>query len=460
MNINDSKGLALECLNRIKAHNDKLNDIVTFVEPKKEGSGLLNDVPYVIKDNCSTKGIKTTACCNLLNNYVPVFDSTVYKKLKEAGAILIGKASMDELAMGGTNKYSNVGPCHNPYDLNRISGGSSGGSAVAVASGDVPFSIGSDTGDSIRKPASYCGVVGVKPTYGRISRYGVIPYASSLDHVGYFTENVKDAALLLEVLSGRDDNDLTSSNEKVLEYSKLLNSDVKGKKILIFGNVVDSITNKDILNSFNNVVDSLKKNGAIIEEVSFNEDLMKAIFPAYYIISNAEATANHSNLSGVLFGDTKEGESVDEIMFNTRTSGFNSYVKKRFVIGSYALKADNQEKVFRKAQKIRRLIVDEIMSKLKDADALIAPAASDVAPLINENASGAQLTNTYLIADNYMAIANFAGLPSITVPMGFSSNMPIGLNITCNLFKEDIMFNISKAIEDIVDIKDKCKEDF
>ena len=460
MDIVASKGKAKECFDRLKKHNDKLNNIVTFVEPKSEDKGVLSDIPYAIKDNFSTKGIKTTGCCNLLNNYVPVFDSTVYKKLKDAGAVLVAKTSMDELAMGGTNKYSNIGPCHNPYDLNRISGGSSGGSATAVASGDVPFALGSDTGDSVRKPASFCGVVGVKPTYGRISRYGVIPYASSLDHVGYFTSNVKDAALLLEVLAGRDDNDYTSSDEKVLEYSKLLNSDIKNKKILVFKNVVDTVANEDIKTSFNTLIDSLKKKGAIVEEVSFNEELLKAIFPTYYVISNAEATANHSNLSGLLFGDTKDGESVDEIMMNTRTNGFNSYVKKRFVIGSYALKADNQDKIFRKAQKIRRLIVDEIMSKLKNADALIAPAASDVAPLINGDNTIDQLSNTYLIADNYMAFANFAGLPSITLPLGYSSNLPFGVNITCNLFKEDIMFNISQAVEDITGLKDKVKEDF
>lgn len=460
MDISSSKGKALESLNRLKEHNGKLNNIVTFVEPKKEGDGLLNDVPYVLKDNISTKGIKTTACCNLLNNYVPVFDSTVYKKLKESGAVLLAKASMDELAMGGTNKYSNIGPCHNPYDLNRISGGSSGGSAVAVASGDVAFSIGSDTGDSIRKPASFCGVVGVKPTYGRISRYGVIPYASSLDHVGYFTTNVKDAALILEILSGRDDNDLTSSNEKVLEYSKILDPNIKGKRILVFKNVIDSINNKDILTSFSNLVSSLKENGAIVEEVSFNDNLMRAIFPVYYVISNAEATSNHSNLSGILFGDSKDADSVDDIMIKTRTNGFNSYVKKRFVVGSYALKEDNQEKVLRKAQKIRRLIVDEILSKLKDADAIIAPASSDVAPLINDDSNKSQLTDTYLIADNYMAFANFGGFPSMTLPLGFSSNLPFGVNITSNLFKEDVMFNISKAIEDIVNIKEKVKEDF
>ena len=185
MDIISSKGKAKECLELLKKNNDKLNNVVTFVEPVKYGDGKLNDIPYVLKDNVSTKGIKTTACCNLLNNFVPIYDVTVYTKLKDAGAVLVGKVSMDELAMGGTNRYSNIGPCHNPYDLDRVSGGSSGGSAVAVASGEVPFAIGSDTGDSIRKPASHCNVVGVKPTYGRISRYGVIPYASSLDHVGY-----------------------------------------------------------------------------------------------------------------------------------------------------------------------------------------------------------------------------------------------------------------------------------
>lgn len=450
---------AEKSLELLKKNNDKLNNVVTFVEPQRLGDGALNDVAYVLKDNINTKGIKTTACCNLLNNYVPVYNATVYEKLKNAGAVLVAKVSMDELAMGGTNLTSNLGPCHNPYDLTRISGGSSGGSAVSVAAGEVSFAIGSDTGDSVRKPASFCGIVGVKPTYGRISRYGVIPYASSLDHVGYFTTNVKDACRILEVIAGRDDKDMTSSYEPVEEYEKNLSSDVKGKKFIIFKNVVDAISNKDVIDNFNKVIDGLKNKGAIVKEVSFNEQLMKVLLPTYYIIANAEATANHANLTGLLFGDRKDGESTDEIMLKTRTEGFGPGLKKRFVIGSYALSQDNQEKYLRKAQKVRRLIVEEIMKELKDADCLIAPAAPGVAPEINATSTN-ELDNEYLIADNHMVIGNFAGLPSMTLPMGYVNDLPVGVNLTCNAFKEQTMFNIGSAIEDITGLVDKTKEDF
>ena len=449
-----------ESLEKLKKYNTKLNNIVTFVEPKKKGDGKLNNVPVVLKDNVNTKGILTTASCKLLSNYVPVYNATIVDKLEKAGALIIAKASMDELAMGGTNLTALTGPCKNPYDLNRISGGSSGGSATAVSSNAVPFSIGSDTGDSVRKPASYNGIIGVKPTYGRISRFGIIPYASSLDHVGYFCTNVKDACRILEVLQGRDNNDMTSSDMPCEEYEKNLNSDVKGKKIIVFKNVIDAITNKDVLDNFDAVVKGLKDKGAIIEEVSFNETYLKALLPTYYIIANAEATANHSNLTGLLFGQRIDGESTDDIMIKTRTEGFGPWIKKRFVIGSFALKEDNQELYFRKAQRIRRLIVDDIMSKLKDADCLIVPAAPNGAPLINETSTN-ENTNEYLIADNHMVISNFAGLPSITLPMGYVDNkLPVGINLACNPFKEQVMFNISKAIEEITGLENVTKEDF
>ena len=380
-------------------------------------------------------------------------------QIEAAGGVIVAKASMDELAMGGTNLTALTGPVHNPYNLERISGGSSGGSAVAVASGAVALAIGSDTGDSVRKPASFNGIVGVKPTYGRISRYGIIPYSSSLDHVGYFTTNVKDAALALEVLAGRDDRDMTSSQLPVEDYSKNLNADVKGRKILVFKNVTDAISNNDVLESFNKVVDGLREKGAVIEEVYFDETLMRAILPTYYIIANAEATANHSNLSGLLFGERKQGKSIDELMINSRTAGFGPWIKKRFVIGSYALKEDNQERIFRKAQKIRRLIVGDVMAKLKDADGLLAPAAPSTAPLINQTSTN-ELTDEYLVADNHMIIGNFAGLPSITLPMGYSDGLPLGVNLTCNPFKEQEMFNISSVIESITGLADVTKEDF
>ena len=446
-------------IEKLHKYNEKLNNIVTFVEPTASKEGKLENVAVVLKDNINTKGVLTTASCKILDNYVPVYNAHIVDKIRQEGGVIVAKASMDELAMGGTNLTALTGPVKNPYDNNRISGGSSGGSAVAVASNAVALAIGSDTGDSVRKPASFNGIVGVKPTYGRISRYGIIPYSSSLDHVGYFTTNVKDAALALEVLAGRDDRDMTSSYLPVEEYSTNLNEDVKGKKILVFKNVIDAISNSDVLDSFNKVLEGLKEKGAIIEEVSFNETLMRAILPTYYIIANAEATANHSNLSGLLFGERKDGKSIDELMINSRTAGFGPWIKKRFVIGSYALKEDNQERIFRKAQKIRRLIVDDVMAKLKDADGLIAPASPSVAPLIN-NTSTNELTDEYLVADNHMVIGNFGGLPSITLPMGYSEGLPLGVNLTCNPFKEQDMFNISLAIEKITGLSDVTKEDF
>ena len=449
----DNSIKAIDAYNKLDSVNAKLNCVVTSIKPEKEGT------PIALKDNVSTKGVLTTASCRILDNYVPVFNATIVDKLEKAGFVPVCKASMDELAMGGTNLTALTGPVKNPYDLTRISGGSSGGSAVLVASGTLPCAIGSDTGDSVRKPASYCGIVGVKPSYGRISRYGIIPYSSSLDHVGYFTTNVKDAAKLLEVLAGRDNKDMTSSFKEVPEYSKLLNNDVKGKKILVFKNVIDAITNKDVLDNFNKVVDGLKQKGAIIEEATFDETLMRALLPTYYIIANAEATANHSNLDGINFGRRVDGASTDEIMMKSRTEGFGPWIKKRFVIGSYALFEENQDRVLRKAQKIRRLIVNEVLSKLKDADGLIAPAAPGVAPKI-DGASTDELSDEYLIADNHMVIGNFAGLPSITLPMGFVEGLPVGVNLTCNPFKEVDMFNISSTIEDITGLKDIVKEDF
>ena len=459
----DIKTRCNEAYEKVVAYQDKLNATITAIDPKDidydKLEGKLKGIPVALKDNVSTKGIKTTAASRILDNYYPVYDATIVEKLRKEGAVFVAKASMDELAMGGSNLTSMIGPCHNPYDLNRISGGSSGGSAVLVASGAVSVAIGSDTGDSVRKPAGYCGVVGVKPTYGRISRYGIIPYASSLDHVGYFTRNIKDASLVLEVLAGRDDHDMTSSFEKVDEYSKLLNSNVEGKKILVFDNVVENIREDIIINSFNNVIKGLEEKGAVIKHVRFDDKLMKALFPTYFIIANAEATANHSNLDGIRFGYRVDGNTIEEIMINTRTRGFSSFIKQRFVVGSYSLFEENQERLLKKAQRVRRLIVDEVMKELKDADCLIAPASGNVAPLIKGNKSD-ELTPEYLIAENHLVIGNFGGLPSLTQPMGFKDNLPFGVNITCNPFKEADMFNIALAIEEITGLKDLVKEDF
>lgn len=453
--VNESVELALK---RAHKSHELYNDVVTFIDPSAQianmpKEGKMKGIPIALKDNVCTKGIKTTACSNILANYVPIYNAHIVDKLQQAGAICIAKASMDELAMGGTNLTSNIGPCLNPYDTTRMSGGSSGGSAVLVASGAVDFAIGSDTGDSIRKPASYCGIVGVKPTYGRISRYGIIPYSSSLDHVGYFTRSIEDAAISLEVLAGRDDRDMTSSYREVEEYSKLLNSDLNGKKIAVFKNVYDGLTNQQTIDIFNDLLKKMEAKGATVDFVALPDDLCKALLPTYYLIANCEATANHSNLDGLRFGVQKEGKDVEEIMINSRTAGFGSLIRKRFVIGSYGLFVENQEKLFRQAQRVRRLIVNEVKDILSKYDCLIAPASNDIAPHLDDN-SRDQLSDEYLIVENHMVIGNFTGYPSMTLPMGMIDGCPIGVNLTCMAFEESKMFNLGLAIEEITGLKD------
>ncbi len=463
--LNDSKKVVYAAFEKAKAVNDQLNAIITFVDPAAEletlkqidKSAKMFGIPIVLKDNVNTKGILTTAGSKILGNYVAEYDATIAKKLQAAGAILIAKSSLDEFGMGGTNLSAATGPVYNPYDLSRMSGGSSGGSAVLVAAGVVPFAIGSDTGDSVRKPASFNGIIGFKPTYGRISRYGIIPYASSLDHVAFFTRNVQDAATALEVLSGRDDSDMTSLDLPVPEYSKLLDSNLKGKKIGILVNVVRAITNPQIQLSFTQLLKQLKAAGAELVEIEMNEDLLNAILPTYYVIANSEAAANHSNLDGLRFGVQKVGTDVDEVMTASRTAGFGKLIRKRFVIGSYALFVENQTKLFRKAQKVRRLIVKELKQALAQVDGLIAPASAGIAPKLNDHTLD-QLSSTYLIAENFMVMGNFSGCPSITLPMGYCDGMPIGVNLTCNLYDEQTTLDIALAIEKCTGLADQIKE--
>ncbi len=460
--VKDRSGVEKRCTEayeKAQAQQEKLHDVITFVDPAEQlkelpEEGLMRGVPIALKDNVNTKGILTTAGSRILSNYVPVYNAAIADKLKAAGAVCIAKTSMDELAMGGTNLTCFTGPAYNPWDTRRMTGGSSGGSAAIVAAGVVPMAIGSDTGDSVRKPAAFCGVVGVKPTYGRISRYGIVPYASSLDHVGYFTRSIKDACIALRVLAGRDDRDMTSSDREVPDYLSQLNSDMHGKKIAILGNVTENLNNPDILKMFNDLMEKLKERGAQVDVYHFDEDLMKAILPAYYLIANCEATSNDSNLDGVRFGVREDGSDMQEIMIASRTKGFGPLIRRRFVIGSYGLFQENQERLFRKAQKIRRLIVDAMNECFKEYDCLIAPASGDVAPLIDAASDQDQLSEDFLVSENYMAMGNFSGCPSMTVPMGFENGCPLGINLTCRTWEESTMFDIGKAIEEITGYED------
>lgn len=441
-----------EIIGNLKKENERLNAIVSFVDPNEVTDGLISGWDIALKDNINMKDTLTTASCKLLSNHKSIYNAHVVDRLLDEGAVIVAKTSMDELGMGGTNLSAITGPVYNPYDITRISGGSSGGSAALVGAKAVRASLGSDTGDSVRKPAAYCGAVGVKPTYGRISRYGVIPYASSLDHVGYFTQNVADAACLLEVLAGRDDRDMTSSMEPVVSYSKLLDMDLEGKRIGIFKTVEDAIENEAIKASFVQFKEKLEAQGAILVEKTIEKTLMRTMLPVYSVISNSEAVANHANLDGVRFGLSQEGDSLEEIMKNTRTNGFSSLIKRRFIFGAFALDDANQKEVFNQAKKVRRLLVNAYASCFEDVDIMVTLASGTVAPKV-ENQLMDELSDAYLIGENHMVINNFSGYPSMTLPLDLVDGLPVGINISTQPFTEAKMFAYGQAFESLINWK-------
>ena len=386
-------------------YQDEYNSFVTIIDKFKMKTlkkTLISGIPYALKDNISTANILTTSSSNILKDYVPVYDATVYKKLRSAGAVLVGKTVLDELAMGGTGTTGHTGVVKNPWDKTRMIGGSSAGSASSVALGLVPFAIGSDTGDSIRKPASFGGVVGFKPTYGRISRYGLFAFASSLDHVGTITRNVKDAAIVTDII--------------------------------------------------NATLDKLREEGFIIEEVSVDKNLLQALYPTYMSISCAEATSNNANLTGIQFGPRPEANSYQEIMMKARTEGFSELIKRRFILGSFILQKENQEKLFLNACRVRRLIVDKINELFKSYDGMILPASGGIAPKFDDTSE--KLSERYLILENHLVIGNFGGFPSITVPYTMVEGMPVGINLTCKAKNDELVLNMANYIEKVTGLKD------
>jgi aspartyl-tRNA(Asn)/glutamyl-tRNA(Gln) amidotransferase subunit A len=440
-----------------RAHADKnnafeyLNDAGALADAKAltepEADNPLWGIPFLAKDNFSTKGIPTTASSRILEGYVPVFDATVIAKLQKAHCVLIGKTTLDELAMGGTGTTGHLGKTYNPYDPKheRMIGGSSCGSAASVSNAIVPFALGSDTGDSVRKPASYAGLVGMKPTWGRISRYGLFPFAPSLDHVGYFTRDVYASAVLLDALAGRDPHDSTSSQKPVEKYEEDLNKPINGLKVAILSEIVDSITDPEIKKHFDKSVEALKKEGVAIDYVSMGRDLLESLYATYIVISCAEATSNDANLDGIKFGPYKGGKTYQEVMYNARTAGFSELIKRRFVIGSYCLMRENQEELFLRAQKNRAKIVAKVNEILADHDFIYVPAAPSPAPLFAQASD--KLSDEYLIADNHLCLGNFAGLPSITLPLFYEKGLPVGVNFMGRAFEEKKLFQISAAFE-------------
>lgn len=449
-----------------KEYQGDYNSFVTILDKcsYKDRDSLINGIPYSLKDNFSTSNILSTASSNILKDYVPVYDATVYKKLKKAGAVLIGKTTLDELAMGGTGTTANTGVVRNPYDKDRLIGGSSAGSASSVALGITPFSIGSDTGDSVRKPASFGGLVGFKPTYGRISRYGLFAFASSLDHVAILSRSVRDSAIVTDILKGKDANDMTTLDNDKAIYADMLDDSIKGKKLFYIKEIcnLDEYSEVDdelkyTLTEFSKLMDKLKDEGFIVEEVSVDKKLLEAIYPAYMTISCAEATSNNSNLTGIQFGPRpKDVNDVNELMFKARTEGFSELIKRRFILGSFILQKENQDKLFLNAGRVRRMIVDRINELFEEYDGMILPATGGVAPRFDD--SSEKLSDRYMILENHMAIANFGGMPSITIPFTKLNDLPIGVNITCKAKEDAKTLTIAKHVEDVTGLKGIYKE--
>ena len=456
-----SEDLIKEALDKAHIHQDEYNSFVTIIDDAKATEvtdSLLSGIPYGIKDNYSTKDILSTGSSNTLKDYVPFFTATAIKNLENNGAVGVTKCAMDEFGMGGTGTTCHTGVVLNPWDKTRMTAGSSAGSAASVAAGVYPYATGSDTGDSIRKPAAYCGIVGYKPTYGMISRYGLFPFASSLDHCGCLTRSVKDAAIVVDGMKGIDKNDMTSWDSSDINLYESITGDVKGKKLCYIKELCDineypnaSEELKSHLSNFMDVIEKCKSIGIEVEEVSVDKKLLDALASVYVVISCAEATSNMSNLTGIVFGPRAEGDNYIDMMKNYRTKGFSPLIKRRFVIGSYVLQAQNKDRYFHNAQRVRRLLVDRWKELFKDYDAVILPVGTGPAKKLD--GSKDILDENTKALEEHLQIGNFGGFPSITIPDGFIDGLPVGVNITGNCYDDANILNIAYAIESTMNYK-------
>jgi len=412
-------------------------------------SGKMNDltgIPYAHKDIFCTLGVKTSAGSKILDPFISPYDATVSEKLNDSHAVMLGKANMDELAMGSSNENSFYGPVKNPWDISKVPGGSSGGSAAAVAAKLTPFSTGTDTGGSIRQPASLCGITGLKPTYGRVSRYGMIAYASSLDQAGPMTQTAEDAAIVLKTIAGFDKRDSTSADKTVPDYEKSLNNSLEGLKIGIpkeyFSEGLDDGVKQNILNS----IKEFESLGAILKEVSLPH--AKFAIPAYYIIAPCECSSNLSRLDGVRYGYRCESPvDLSDLYIRSRSEGFGDEVKRRIMIGSFALSAGYYDAYYLKALKTRRLISNDFQETFKEVDVIMGPVSPSTAWDIG---SKKDPVSNYL-SDIYTLSVNLAGLPAMSIPGGISDNMPVGLHIIGNYWTEERLLNIAHQFQNQTD---------
>lgn len=409
-----------------------------------ENIGVMGGVPIAIKDNICTNGVTTTCSSKMLENFVPFYNATVMERLEDEGAIVIGKTNMDEFAMGSSTENSAIKKTKNPWDLERVPGGSSGGSAAAVAADMAPCALGTDTGGSIRQPASFCSVVGLKPTYGLVSRYGVVAYASSLDQVGPLTKSVEDAALLLNVIAGKDSKDTTSADLAKKDYLKSMVNNIQGKKIGVPKNFVSDGLNSEVKAAYENALTVLKEQGAQIVIIELN--YAKYSLATYYIIATAEASSNLGRYDGIRYGHrAKEFSSLDELYVKSRTEGFGDEVKRRIMLGTYVLSSGYYDAYYKRGQQVRTLIIEDFKRAFETCDAIVVPTTPNTSFKFGEKTSNP--IEMYL-EDIYTVPVNIAGLPGISVPGGFDKNgMPIGIQFIAKAFDEENLLQIAYTFE-------------
>jgi aspartyl-tRNA(Asn)/glutamyl-tRNA(Gln) amidotransferase subunit A len=464
-----SEELTRAYLERIARHDDSLNSFITVSEEEalqqarvadqrlKAGDGTtLTGIPVAQKDIFCTDGVLTTCGSRMLENFVAPYNATVIDKFNAAGAVMLGKTNMDEFAMGSSNETSYYGPVRNPWNTETVPGGSSGGSAAAVAARLVPGASGTDTGGSIRQPAALCGITGLKPTYGRVSRYGMIAFASSLDQGGPLAQTAEDAAILLNTMAGFDSRDSTSIDEVVPDYIATLNDDIKGLKIGLPKEYFNEGLDAEVGKVVDAAIEEYKKLGAEIVDISLPNTHLAV--PAYYVVAPAECSSNLSRFDGVRFGHRCEAPTdLEDLYKSSRGEGFGSEVKRRIMIGTYALSAGYYDAYYLKAQKVRRLISEDFKQAFEQVDVIIGPTSPSVAFKLGEKKDD---PITMYLSDIYTIAVNLAGLPGISIPAGFVNELPVGLQIIGSYFAEARLLNVAHQYQQVTDWHGRIPQGF
>jgi len=450
--------LVRESLRQMRKLNDTTNAVITIydddvleqaevaddrIRGQSQPPGKLTGIPIILKDNLVTEGVRTTAGSKMLENYVPPYDATVVQKLKTEGAVIVGKANMDEFAMGSSNETSRFGAVLNPWNTETVPGGSSGGSAAAVASCVAPLALGSDTGGSVRQPAALCGVVGMKPSYGVVSRYGLIAFASSLDQIGPFARDVRDCADLLNIIAGKDANDATSVEPPVDDFAAALTDSIDGVKLGVPKEYAAMLADKGVETAFDEAVAELSSLGCEVKEISLKST--PYVLATYYIIAPAEASSNLSRFDGIKYGLSANGDHANEVTAETRTEGFGAEVKRRLFMGGYCLSVGHYDAYYKRSMDLRQTIAREMDAVFKEVDLIVTPTSLTPAFKIGERVDD---PHSMYSSDFCTIVANIAGLPAISVPCGMANKLPVGLQIIGPRMADDRVLNLAYAFQE------------